>query len=592
MTGQTAYRTLRAALMQHLAAIDGLLACQAFVRPEGGDWAEAASVGQGDPNNIAPVLQAFDPEARGSVTAIQGPGGAAWLATYACAGPGLDMCLLFYLSGITPSDLQSRLYAIEDKTGWLLVSALRDADETRADVTLSIEMGAAVLLDAAQARTRGDLADQWIARLERALAPDLVGVAWVSNDAPKLAALSGGGLIERQSRARRALEDLAAEAIEARSNQSYDPSGTGEDETQTPLDDTVSDALSALEAAKALAMPLYVGDPCRAVVVALWTSPEAVLPQPASVDLIAQVLGESLAIQERARPSIWRRLRNWAGGTVRLIFGKRAGKIKIGAALVALALVVMSITPTQSRPAFEARIEARDRFIVSAPFDGFLSQAPFQLGDAVPKGALVVAMEDTDFRLQYARAQAEARRLETEIQAARSARDSAKVRSLDAQAQQTQVQIDLLDQQLKQAKLTAQNAGVVVGGDAWRRVGGRVRLGEPLLEIADPQSFAVMAFIDESWVAEIPPGAHASLLLAAYPQTPLPLTLNTVTTDAQTRGGVNTFSAWLKLDAAPPAELLEGMRGIVRIDTGPTTLLAEYSRGVVRWLRQTVWKWS
>ena len=52
------------------------------------------------------------------------------------------------------------------------------------DLALSVDLGAAILLEASQAHTRAELADQWIARIESALTPDLVAVVWIALAAP------------------------------------------------------------------------------------------------------------------------------------------------------------------------------------------------------------------------------------------------------------------------------------------------------------------------------------------------------------------------------------------------------------------------
>jgi len=64
-----------------------------------------------------------------------------------------------------------------------------------------------------------------------------------------------------------------------------------------------------------------------------------------------------------------------------------------------------------------------------------------------------------------------------------------------------------------------------------------------------------------------------------------------VTSDPQLRDGVNTFPAWMEFEAAPDAALLDGMRGVVLIDGGPTSMLGAYTRGAVRWLDRTLWRW-
>jgi len=163
---------------------------------------------------------------------------------------------------------------------------------------------------------------------------------------------------------------------------------------------------------------------------------------------------------------------------------------------------------------------------------------------------------------------------------------------LEAQMQQTIVQRDLLSHQLDQTRITAQTKQIVVGGDAWRRIGARVRLGDPLIELARPGSIAVRAFIDETWVLDIPGDATASVLLAAFPDQPIPVQLERITTEAQMRDGTNAFSTWFAFEAPPELGVLVGMRGIVRVDVGPSNYLREYTRGPVLWAKSLIWRWQ
>ena len=63
-------------------------------------------------------------------------------------------------------------------------------------------------------------------------------------------------------------------------------------------------------------------------------------------------------------------------------------------------------------------------------------------------------------------------------------------------------------------------------------------LGDPLIELARPGSIAVRAFIDETWVLDIPEGCDGlAVLLAAFPDQPIPVQLERITTEAQMRDG-------------------------------------------------------
>ncbi len=603
MTADAQYPLFQKALGRHLSGIRGMKGINAFLR-EGETWREVSRLGQTQPERVDPTLMAFDPAGGGAVEAIEGSD-LGWSASYMLGGPGLDMVLLLRLDGLSPSNLQTQLSMIEAKVGWLMIAALSDRTEEIGSVALGAEIGSQVLLDAARARTRRQLADQWIARLERALSPDLIAVAWVRGGQPKLVALSGGGMIERNSEARSQIEALADHAVRARAPQiiapdaPLDPDMPDPDEQDLPDPAEQSareDALARVEllgGERGLSMPIYNGDEAEAVVVAIWSAGSAAGPlHIEAADLVAQVLGESLTIQARAFPSILRRLGNWVWAGIRGIFGATAWKLKLFTVVTAALAIGLALWPTRFEPNFTARIEAQDRRVVSAPFDGFLAEAPFQLGDVIEPGALIVAMEDSDLVLETAQTESELAEIEAEIQTARAQRDTSRVQSLEAQRRQVEVQLDLLQRQLDLARFEATDTAAVVGGDAWRRVGGRVRLGEALLELASPDTFRVLTFIDEDWVADLEGERSGTLLLTAYPSAPIEVTLLGITTDPQMRDGVNTFSAWMDFAVQPDVALLDGMRGVVRIDGGQTNMLAAYTRGMTRWMRRTLWRWS
>lgn len=606
MASSTEYPLFREALGRHLGSLQGLSGVQAFLREGDGLWQEAARFGKIDEARMMPTLDAYTPDGGGAVEAVAGVTNG-WAAHYMVGGAGLDLVLMLRLDGVAPADLQKQLTLVETRVGWLLVAALSDCSAQIGAIAVGTEVGSQILLDASRARNRRQLTDQWVARLEKALTPDLIAVTWLKGDKPKLHALSGGGVVDRNSEARSQIEAIADHVVRARSPQIVDVADAAEVDSALPavaddqlpdpkdqilLEDTMA-RIRVLGGSRGLSLPVYGGDDPKAVVVCIWADgSSAGEVHPESADLLAQVLSTSLTIQNRAFPSIWRRLGNWSWAIIRGIFGPSLWRLKLFVLFAICAIIGLSLWPSQFQPTFSARIEAQERRVVSAPYDGFLAQAPFQLGDAIAPGEVIVALEDNELVLQVAEAQSELTETASEMQAARAQRDSAGVQSLEAQSRQIQVRLDLLERQLDLARFEAETAAVVVGGDAWRRVGGRVRLGEPLLELAAPDGFRVLVFIDEEWVADLAPPVAGTLLLTAHPGAPIDVTLTSITSDPQVRDGVNTFSAWMDIEAEPDVVLLDGMRGVVRVEGGETSMLGAYTRGAARWLRRTIWRWS
>jgi multidrug efflux pump subunit AcrA (membrane-fusion protein) len=591
------------AVRSHLSGLQGLRGVQAFIG-QAGDWTEASCRGAVPPDIHRRVLASFDPDAGGAVEALEGKGG--WLATYMLGGPGLDLVLILVMDSLDPAELQARLPMIESKVGWLMVAALADRQAAGDSRAQGSEIGAQILLDAAQARTRRILADQWIARLETAFRPGLVCVQWVVNGTPKLVALSGGGLIERPSDARGDLEALAKIAIANRapllvSAETDQLSAKNADLVQAANDEPVAvgrtdrrDAafglVERLGARRALILPIYEREETAAVVELLFERDNDHGLRVEGAEVIATLLGEALAIQGRAHPRVFRRIGVWLLDLIRAIFGKTAWKLKFAVALIAMSLLVASVVPSNYRPSFTARVEAGDRRIVSAPFDGFLSDAAFELGDRVEAGSLLVALEDSEIRLTIAQLQAGLSQTEAELQAARAARDTAQVRLLEARREQSIAELALVHRQLELSRFEAPSDAIIVGGDAWRRIGDRVRLGEPLLELAAADSFRILAFVSEDWVAESVPGTEATALLTAYPDRSIPVRLADIGADPQTRDGTNTFPVWFEIIDPLDLKILDGMRGVVRLEIGERSVLEAYSRGIRRWLDRFLWR--
>ncbi len=569
-------------LSAHLGKIRGIVGCQA-IGGQDGRWKELARFGRVPANDrIEAELAAFDPLAGGAVRPT-GADRAGWYATYSCAGPTVQLYVVILLDPLAPAELQTVLAQVEQRIGWVLVEAERVYARSAGNSALSVEIGAAVLIEAAEAPSRTVLADQWIARLERALGPELVGITWVDDHKPRLSAISGGGIVQQPSTNRSAIETLASLAVEQRSAVSLDAS------TATSR---MAEAMAQLQATRALCVPIYEGDACRSAAVMLWADPAARVPDQPAADMIGKVLGEALTIQARSHPSVLWRVRNWLVGFLQTVFGRRALKLKIAALGVAGAMILAALTPTTHRPAFNARIEARDRLVIAAPFDGFLSEAPVQLGDQVTPGKLLIRMEDSDLRLEVSRLAAERAQLQSAAQNARALRDMAETRNLDAKLRQNAVESALVEDQLARATVSADRAALVVSGDAPKRIGGRVRLGDTLLELATKDSLATQALIDEDWVADLPEHATATLLLAAWPDRPIPMHLTRITSETEQSDGANAFIAWLDFDQVPDLALMDGMRGIVRVDAKPASVLQRFGRGIGRWASRTLWRWE
>lgn len=568
---------LERALIQHFAPLKGIRGASVLTGQAGG-WAEVAVFGTTLPERHEGAVRAFAPEGGGAVDALPDGG---WHATYGVRASGLDLLLAVNIAPIGPAELKPLLDTVELRAGWLMVAALDARADADDDVRLAADIGAGLLLGAARAAGRGALADLWVARLEQVFRPTLAAAFWVRAGTPSLAVVSGGGPVEGSSALRNLLERLARVAVEARVPVQVMAEG---DASQR-----VEPALARCDARSAWVIPVEDGREIGAVAVVCLGAEAA---SPALADQVAALLAESLIIQSRAHPRPLRRLGNLALSAFVAVFGPSVWKVKLAVLLIAAGIGAAALMPAEQRPAFTARIEAEDHRIVSAPFDGFLAEAPFQSGDRVAAGDLLVRLDDSDIRLQLTQRRAELAETETELQTARAQRDSARVRLLETRRDQGRIAVSLLERQVDRATHRAEGAVLVVGGDAWRRVGDRVRLGEPLIEVASPDRFRLRAFVGEDWVSSLAEGTTGAAVLTAFPDRPLDVRLAGVGRDPSMLNGEYVFPVLLDVSVSQGVEVLDGMRGVVRLDLGGGSLLSVYTHGLRRWIDRTLWRWG
>jgi hypothetical protein len=565
------------ALLQHFAVLSGIRGAS-VLSGQNGRWAEVAAFGRSLPERNAAAVKSFAPDAGGVVDALSDGG---WFASYGVQVAGLDIVLALNIAPLGPADLKPLLEMVELRAGWLMVAVIHDRSGSDTARALAAEVGADLLLGAARASGRAALADLWVARMEQVFRPTLAATLWVQAGVPRLAVVSGGGPVEGSSDQRRLLEGLARHAVTARAPVlvTIDGDGVGPVEPQ----------LVQLDAASAWVIPVEDGRNVAGVLV-LCLKGDA--PAPAVADQVAALLAETLMIQVRAHPRPLRRLGNRLLSAFVVLFGSSVWKLKLAVLVLAAGIGISAVTPAVQRPAFTARIEAEDLRIVSAPFDGFLAEAPFQSGDRVSAGDIMVRLDDSDIRLQLTQRRSELAEIEAELQTARAQRDSARVRLLETRRDQGSIAVALLERQVERATHRADRSALVVGGDAWRRVGDRVRLGEPLIEIASPDRFRLRAFVGEDWVSALGADTTGVAVLTAFPESPIPVQLAGIGRDPSMLNGEHVFPVMLEVTVPEGMQVLDGMRGVVRLDLGGGNLLSVYTYGLRRWIDRTLWRWG
>lgn len=275
-------------------------------------------------------------------------------------------------------------------------------------------------------------------------------------------------------------------------------------------------------------------------------------------------------------------------------FGRIVGPGHLGrkAFLIAVAAVSAFFWYARDidRVAANALVEGAVQRIVSAPFDGFIAEAPVRAGDTVAAGQVLVRLEDRELALERLRHATELQRQRIEFDRATAARDRAEAAVRRSQIDQSEAQIALIDKQLERTRILAPFDGIVTSGDLSQSIGGAVGRGDGLLTVAPEGQYRITLKVDERRIADVAPGQTGALVVTALPDRSFPLVVRKVTPMAEYGDGATTFRVEAELTTPVPG-LLSGMDGVAKIDIAERRLIGIWTQPMVDWLRIWAWRW-
>ena len=143
---------------------------------------------------------------------------------------------------------------------------------------------------------------------------------------------------------------------------------------------------------------------------------------------------------------------------------------------------------------------------------------------------------------------------------------------------------------MTKAQVRAPFAGLIVSGDLSQQLGGAVRKGQGLFEIAPLDVYRIVLEIPESDIAHLRVGQRGELVLTALPDQVIPFKVMLVTSVAHAADGRNHFRVEAAPEAAVP-DLRPGMQGIGKVSVGEARLAWIWTRRFTDWVRLQAWSW-
>jgi RND family efflux transporter MFP subunit len=315
-------------------------------------------------------------------------------------------------------------------------------------------------------------------------------------------------------------------------------------------------------------------------------------------DRTAVELAEAVAALAGPVLDIQRREDRWlitkAGASLQALAGKviGPGQIALKLSLVAVAALgtFLAVATGEYRVSATAGLEPVVRRAVTAPFAGYIAEAPVRAGDLVRQGALLASLDDRDLRLQRMKWDSQLEQLARQHQQALALRNAAQTTILAAQMDQARAELALLDDQLARSRLRSPIDGIVVTGDLSQALRAPVERGQVLFEVAPLDAFRLVLQVDERTIGDVQPGQAGALVLTGAPLSSLAFHVAKITPVSTPKEGRNYFRVEATLDERAE-RIRPGMEGVGKIAVDQRKLVWIWTHDVVDWVRLALWKW-
>jgi len=272
------------------------------------------------------------------------------------------------------------------------------------------------------------------------------------------------------------------------------------------------------------------------------------------------------------------------------LIGPAHAALKLGCTLLLIMVLFFTFAAGDFRITANTRLEGSIQRVIVTPFDGYISEAYVRAGDEVKKGQPLVKLDDNDLVLERAKWESQKEQYLTEYRGALGRLERSKVSVLQAQLNQVNAQLAMIDMQLYRIRVNAPFDGVIVSGDLSQSLGSPTQRGEVLFEIAPLDAYRVILEVDERDISTIQAGYSGELVLTGHSDKVIAFKVSSITPVSEIKEGRNYFRVEAKLNQHIDS-LRPGMKGVGKILIGERKLIWIWSRQFVDWLRLSLWTW-
>ncbi len=293
---------------------------------------------------------------------------------------------------------------------------------------------------------------------------------------------------------------------------------------------------------------------------------------------LAHAYGHALALLAR-RPAAWRRALDGGGARRALAWLAAAGAV-LGVGLIPVPLSTLA----------PAEVVAKSPFLVRAPIEGVIDHFEVRPNQPVKAGQTLFEFDTTSLRNRRSQAGGALAVASEEFrQAAQLAVTNDKGR-LDMGVRQGEManraaEVRYSQQLLERGRVRAPRDGVVIFGDPADWIGRAARVGEKILEIADPEQMELLIHLPLGDAIPLETGARVELFLTVAPQTRYPAVLEYAAYRAEALpGGGMAYRLKARFSGDRPTRI--GLAGTAKLYGAPVPLAYYVFRRPLAALRQ------
>ena len=263
-------------------------------------------------------------------------------------------------------------------------------------------------------------------------------------------------------------------------------------------------------------------------------------------------------------------------------------KLRRRVAIVAVVLIALVALPWNIRLTGAARVLPGHRFALTASVPGVIASVAHREGDFVPEGAVVATLYEADYQAAAAQARSDVEVSRSEFARCQAEGDTAELAKASARLEEARAREAVAEDNLRQTKVRAPAAGVLITPHLEDRIGQSVSSGAELGVLADTRSAEVEIAVREVDSSLLRPGEPVAVKLNSYPSRVF-------------RGKVERLSPIVREEGEKRFVMVEtlidnsggmirpGMLGKAKVSTGTRRLGYAIFRPPARWLWSKLW---